>query len=126
MLGLLLVAVDHRFAEHGDLARLRILQADDRAHQHRLAGARAADDAEDLAAPDVEVEPLVNDLVAEPVGEAADLDDGLARHPQIQPISVKKTAKKASSTITMKMPWTTAVVVLRPTSSALPSTCSPW
>ena len=112
MLGLLLVAADHRLAEHRDLALVGRLQADDRAHQHRLAGARAADHAEDLAAPDVEVEPVMDDLLAEAVPEAADLDDRrfvVRRHSQ--PISVKKTAKKASSTMTRKMPWTTAVVV---------------
>src|SRR3712207_7962839 len=40
-----------------------------------------------------------------------------------QPIEVKKTAKKASSTTTRKIAWTTAEVVRRPTDSALPSTC---
>ena len=66
----------------------------------------------------------MDDLVAEAVPEAVDLDDrwlaiGLGGRPGVrfgvrahsQPISVKKTAKKASSTITRKMPWTTAVVV---------------
>ena len=43
-----------------------------------------------------------------------------------QPTDVKKTAKKASSTMTRKMPCTTAVVVRRPTSSAFPLTCRPW
>ena len=49
------LAADIGLAEHHDLASDRGLEADDRAHQHRLAGARAAHDAEDLAAPDVEV-----------------------------------------------------------------------
>src|SRR3546814_2651853 len=43
-----------------------------------------------------------------------------------QPIQVKKTAKKESSTITRKIACTTAAVVRRPTSSAFPSTCMPW
>ena len=56
----------------------RAVQPDDRAQQHRLAGARAADDAEHLAAIDVEVEAVVDDLGAEAVDEAAHLDDRLA------------------------------------------------
>src|SRR3546814_17009640 len=79
-----------------------------------------------LAAPDLEIEILVHDLLAEAVPEAFDLDDGFAAPVHIHPISVKKTAKKASRTMTRKMPWTTAVVVRSPTSSASPSTCSPW
>ena len=85
------------------------LQADDRAHQHRLAGARSADHAEDLAAADVEVETLVDDLVAEAVPEAPDRDDRRLAH--IQPIWEKKTANTASITITRKIAWTTAAVV---------------
>ena len=54
------------------------VEPDDRAQQHRLAGARAADDAEHLAAVDVEIEIVVDDLTAEAVDEAADLDDRLA------------------------------------------------
>ena len=122
MLRLVLVAADHRLAEHLDLAGERRLQADDRAHQHRFAGARSADHAEHLAAPDVEIEPVMDDLVAEAVLQAADADDRLVvvgGH-QFKPIAVKKTAKKASRTMTRKMPWTTAVVVRRPTSSAFP------
>ena len=57
VLRLVLVAADHILAEHLDLARVRRLKADDRAHQHRLAGARAADHAEDLAAADVRSRP---------------------------------------------------------------------
>ena len=57
-------------------ARGRPVEADDRAQQHRLAGARAADDAQHLAAVDVEVEMVVDDLRAEPVDEAAHRDDG--------------------------------------------------
>ena len=59
------------------------------------------------------------------------LGDGLlgrhvvcGHHPH--PTLVKNTAKNASSTITMKIAMTTAEVVRRPTSSAFPSTCSPW
>ena len=92
-------------------------------------------------------EVLVDHLLAEAVAQALDHDRELAvevlgdvvarlvepprgfrlvvfAHPQ--PISVKNTAKNASSTITMKIAWTTAMVVRRPTSSELPSTCMPW
>ena len=64
------LAADHILAEHLDFALVGRLQADDRAHQHRFAGARAADHAEDLAAADVEVEILVDDLLAEAVVRA--------------------------------------------------------
>ena len=62
------LAADHVLAEHLDLALGGRLQPDDRAHQHRLAGARAANDADDLAAANVEIEVLVDDLLAEAVG----------------------------------------------------------
>ena len=52
-------------AQHGDAAGRRPVQADDRAQQHRLAGARAADHAEHLAAPHVEIELVVHHLLAE-------------------------------------------------------------
>ena len=116
---------DGRLAEHGDLARVGHLKPDDRPHQHRLAGTRTADHAQDLARPHVEVQPVVDDLIAEAVAQAADPDD-VVRHPQFHPIQVKNTAKKASSTITRKMPCTTADVVRAPTCSASPSTCIPW
>ena len=65
VLRFVLVAADHVLAEHFDFAGLGRLQADDRAQQHRLAGARAADHAEDLAAADGQVEIVVDDLLAE-------------------------------------------------------------
>ena len=74
----------HVGAEHPDGARRRPLQPGDGAQEHRLAGARAADDTEDLAPPDVEVEVVVDDVGAELVAQAPDLDDGVAGH---RPIS---------------------------------------
>ncbi len=95
----------------------------------------------------------MHDLVAEAVGQPLDHDGKFAVEPgrnvvrlalrlgdqflgavvrvdvrrhQFHPISVKNTAKKASSTMTMKIACTTASVVRRPTSSALPDTCMPW
>ena len=124
-----------RIPEHAHLALGGRLEADDRAHQHALAGARAADNAEDLAPADVELEPFVDRLIAEAVDQAAHLDRMLAVEPPAacavrfahpQPTSVKNTAKIASSTITAKIAWTTALVVRMPTSSLFPATCIPW
>src|SRR4030095_12270227 len=113
VLCLVLFAADHILAEHIDSAIVGRLQADDRAHQDRLAGTRTADNAEDLAAPHVEVEAIVNDLIAEAVFEPPDLDDDVVAH--IHPIWEKKTAKTASTTITRKIAWTTAGGVRVPT-----------
>ena len=133
------IGLRHGAPEHLDLALVRGLQADDRAHQHALAGARPADHADDFAAAHLEVEVFVDRVLAEAVDEAFHYDRVLAakafvaaefasgfvdRH-QPHPISVKKTAKKASITITAKMPVTTAMVVRRPTSSEFPLTCMP-
>src|SRR3546814_3310581 len=54
------------------------MQSEDRAHQHRRAGARAADHAQDLAAAHVEIEAFVHDLFAEAVDQAAHGDDRFA------------------------------------------------
>lgn len=56
---------------HLDLAFVGRAQAQDRAHQHRLAGARAPDHAQDLAAADVQVQPVVHHLLAEAVDQPA-------------------------------------------------------
>ncbi len=64
-------------AEDLDLPGLGNLQPQDGAHQHRLAAARAADHAEDLAAAHVQVQAVVHGLFAEAVDQAADLDDGI-------------------------------------------------
>ena len=53
------------------------------------------------------------------LAQSADGDDRLGRLAQFQPTELKKTAKTASSTITRKIDWTTAVVVRRPTSSRI-------
>jgi hypothetical protein len=55
--------VQHVDAQHRIVPAAGRLQPRDGAQQHRLAGARAADDAQDLAAIDVEVEPVVHDVV---------------------------------------------------------------
>ena len=59
-------------------ALLGCLEADDRTQQHRLAGTRAADHAEDFAAANVEVEIVVDDRIAERVAKPAHGDDRFA------------------------------------------------
>ena len=91
-----------------------------------LAKARQAErDTENLPAPNIQIEVLVHHLLAKLVAKAAYTDGELLFLRHAQPISVKNTAKNASSTITMKMPSTTACVVRRPTCSLSPSTCMP-
>ena len=51
---------------------------------------------------------------------------GLGPVPAAPDRQLKKTAKTASSTITRKIDWTTAVVVREPTCSLSPSTSIPW
>jgi len=64
-------------AKDFDPACGRSHQADDFAHQHRLAGAGAADDAHHLAAGDLQIQVLVYDLGTEARGQAADANDRL-------------------------------------------------
>src|SRR5690606_23123737 len=97
------LALPDRATEHRDLALGRLLKTDDRTHQHRLAGARATDDAENFTAPHLERKVLVNDMFAK--GGLQSLDDdreigGILFLAHAHPISVKNTAKKASRTIT--------------------------
>src|SRR5687767_4435964 len=99
-----------------DLAGIRGLQSDDRAHQYRLAGTGSADHPEDFAASNVEVEIFVDDLFAETVAEAPDRNDRVA-FAHIHPTWEKKMANTASRMMTRKIAWTTAAVVLVPTSS---------
>ena len=87
-----------------------------------------ADHAQDLAAIDVQVDMVVQQLVAEAVDQAPDLDDGFlfapARHVQI-PMIENMMENPASSTITRKMDSTTERVVSLTTLAALLSTCRP-
>ena len=118
-------------------ARLRH-QAEDGARQHRLARAGGADEAEDLAAIDIEVEALHDQSVAEADLEVADADDRLAlrrlpvglaglfgwvsdRHARPQYlIAAKNMANRPSTTMTMKIDFTTEDVTCRPSDSAEP------
>src|SRR5215207_4531223 len=102
-------------------------QADDGARQHRFSGARGPDKSQNLAALDVEVEPVEHPRLAELHGDVANPDDGvgnLASHGHI-PIDAKKMANTPSITITKKIPFTTEDVVCWPSDSALPCTASP-
>src|SRR5688572_28897102 len=103
------------------LALVGPMQAGERAQQHRLARARAARDADDLARHDVEVDPVMHHVLAEAVHDAARRED---RTPH-SPTRSKKIENSASSTITRKIDFTTALVVSRPTLSAEPPTRSP-
>ena len=90
------------------------MQAQHAAQEHGLSRPRAADDADDFALEDRQVDAIVNRLGAEAVDEALYFDKRLTH----QPSSVKMIENSASSAITMNIDSTTARVVLRPTASA--------
>src|SRR5690606_7008893 len=72
-------------AEAGAFACVRPEQAADHADGGRLAGSVGAEEANDLAAPHREIDVVDRRLAAEALGEAADLDDGLAVHEPAPP-----------------------------------------
>src|SRR4029450_2483074 len=112
--------------EQRDVAGLGSDQPGDHAHQHGLALARAADDGEDLAAIDVEIETVPNLLTAESFGESAHADhDFSAVLDDHTPIPDRNMANTASKIITRKIALTTALVTCLPSDSALPSTFMP-
>ena len=101
-----------------------------------------ADHAENLPALHIQIEVFVDHLITEGIDQPANTHRVLALKPLVplrlflaenlvddsvhpQPIPVKNTAKNASSTMTVKIAWTTALVVRSPTSSELPRTCIP-
>src|SRR5271169_4190986 len=100
-------------AQHLDATAALGDQAEQRAQQNRLSRARCADDAQNLAAIDVQREVLEHHLVAERDDQIADAYDRLIRralHPYI-PIEEKKIAKNPSSTMTRNIDFTTDAVV---------------
>src|SRR3954471_24706092 len=101
--------------------RLGPLQPEDASQQHRLAGARATHDAEHFVLANLHVETVVHDLRAEPVDQSLHFQD---RVNQI-PISMNRTANRASARMTRKMDCTTATVVSRPSSREESRTCMP-
>src|SRR6478735_7847192 len=114
-------------AEHLDPSGDLRHQADDSPRQYRFARTGRADKSQDLAALDVEIEPVEHPGLAKLDRNVADADDGvgnLVRHGHI-PIDAKKMANTPSITITKKIPFTTEDVVCCPSDSALPWTASP-
>src|SRR5262249_48992108 len=99
----------------------RALQSQDGPQEHRLARARAADDAEHLVLVDLHVEPVVHHLPAEAVHQAAHFHH---RAHQIF-IRMNSTANSASASSTRKIACTTATVTRCPSSRAEPRTCMP-
>ena len=122
-------------AEHLDRAAGLLDEAEDGAREHGFALPRTTDEAEDLAAHHVEIEPFHDDVVAEGDLEAAHADHGLAgllrsrrrgagferlsvlpgwvsahRKPPQNAIDAKNMAKSPSTTMTMKMAFTTEAV----------------
>src|ERR1700728_722716 len=93
-------------------AGARQAQPQDGTQQHRLAGARAADDAEYLALVDLHVQPRVHHLFAEAVYHAAHLQQRAHQTSS----SMNSTANNASTRITKNIDCTTASVVSRPSS----------
>src|ERR1700722_18625492 len=96
-------------------------QSEDGTQQYRLAGARAADDAEHLSFEHLHVDAVVHQLLAEAVDHAAHLQQ---RAHQMSS-SMNSTANKASTRITKKIDCTTASVVSRPSSRDDPCTRMP-
>src|SRR6187551_2347594 len=119
------VQLRHVRALHQHLPRLRPAQSEDGAQQHRLAGTRAAEDAEHLATPHLHVESVVHELPPETVHQPADLDGEFLVGGHQKSSFMNSTANRASASSTRKMDCTTATVVSRPSSRAEPRTCMP-
>src|SRR5262249_34890884 len=104
-------------AEHLDAPGDLRHEANDGARQHGLAGAGGTDETQDLAAADVEIEPVEHARRAELHRDVAHADDGIGgwslSHGYI-PIAAKKIANTPSITMTKKMPFTTEAVVCWP------------
>ena len=116
--------------EHLDGAGPLRHQTEDGPGQDRLALPRSADEAQDLAAIHVEIEALHDRALAEADFEVADADDRFAsfvagggrRVSSIGQylIAAKNMANSPSSTMTMKIAFTTDDVTCRPSDSAEP------
>jgi hypothetical protein len=116
-------------AEHLDGALSLRQQADHRAKQHRLAAARGADEAQDLAAANIEIQMIQHYAGTEPDDEVAHPNGrllyGRSHAMRHIPMEAKNMAKSPSSTITRKIDFTTEAVVCSPSDSALPFTLRP-
>ena len=112
---LFLARLVHVDAEHLDGAAALRHQTDDGAGQHRLARARRADKAEDLAALHIEIEILEDQAILEADREIAHADDrivdGVRHRRAYMSMVAKKIANRPSITITKKIDFTTDAVV---------------
>src|SRR5262249_19499415 len=111
-------------AFHHHLAGDRLVQAEHRPQQHRLAGAGAADDADHFTGIHVEADTGVHRLRTEAVDHVAHRDDR-SRLVHQKSSSTNTIAKIASAKITRKIDSTTATVVSRPSSREESRTCMP-
>jgi len=117
----------------------RVVEADDGAQQHGFAGPRSTHKADNLATKYVEIEVVVDDVVAELRAHATQPEHhvaAVAMVDQLSPLvlsvfghqtfaSRKMIENMASSTMTQKIDSTTERVVSWPTLSALPRTWRP-
>src|SRR5262249_16504390 len=129
LLTLLRVQLGEVLTEYADGATEQGGKTDDGAHQDGFAGSRRPDHAEDLAAKHVEIEPVEDKLVAEADPHTPGRDNHLPsdirfNHGQYR-IDAKNMANSPSTTITVKIDFTTEEVVFRPSDSAEPSTFMP-
>ena len=131
-------------AQHLDGPLGRVVEADDGAQQHGFAGTRTADQADNLAAEYVEIEIVVDDVVAELRAHAAQLEHDVAAVAVVDQLAAFRLGRRllgrsalprlrhhtsasrkmientASRTMTQKIDSTTERVVSWPTLSALP------
>jgi hypothetical protein len=82
-----------------NLSGISVLQARDDAQQRRLAGAARAEEGEELAGLDRERDVVSGDRPAEPLADAAQLEDRLRHQPRIAS-SVVSIAKRIAATCT--------------------------
>src|SRR5215475_3423246 len=102
-------------------------ETDDGSQQNRFPAARSADDAEDFAPTDLQIEMIEHDLRPKSDHQVANAYQrliGPVAHCHM-PIDAKNIAKMPSSTMTRKIDLTTDVVVCIPSDSALPFTFKP-
>ncbi len=114
----------------------RVVEADDGAQQHGFAGPRSTHKPDNLATKYVEIEVVVDDVVAELRAHATQLEHDVAAVAVVDQLAAfrlsvfrhqtfasrKMTENIASSTMTQKIDSTTERVVSWPTLSALPWT----
>src|SRR5947208_16081991 len=106
-------AAADRIAHHLDLSGLVRNQPDDSSHQHRLAAAGSAHQAQNLALADIDRQMVDHDPPAEADHKLVHTNGELRGHllHRYIPIDAKNTANNQSTTITRKIDLTTEVVV---------------